>query len=75
MPHIRHSMKRYLVFGPCLYAATSRLIDIDISQLLRNLLIKRVNFWHMHCSEKKSPLRYSEEEQKNGLATHMGHRT
>jgi hypothetical protein len=35
---------------------------------------KRVNFWHMHCSEKKSPLGYSEEERKNGLATHMGHR-
>ena len=140
--------KLYFVFGPCLYSATSRLIDIDISQLLQNRLIKptligwhpeckphasmlsktgqvwaramlaeqyvdspgtaevwrlptinhciminpvvhrvgipqefnsplfpkRVNFWHMHCSEKKSPLSYSEEERKNGLATHMGHR-
>ena len=48
--------KQYLVFGICLYAATSRLIDIDISDLRRNPLIKRINFWHMHCSEKKRPL-------------------
>ena len=52
---IRHSMNTYLVFGPCLYAATSRLIDIDISQLLRKSLIKpTLTGWHPVCKPRAS---------------------
>lgn len=42
--------KQYLVIGPCLYGATSRPSDIDISQLLRNPLIKpTLTGWHPVC--------------------------
>lgn len=45
-----NSIWYFRVFGSCLYAATSRLIDIDISQLLRNPLIKpTLTGWHPVC--------------------------
>src|SRR3954452_13376562 len=39
------------------------------------LFPKRVNFWHTHCSEKKSPRELlTRRERKNGLAKHTDHR-
>jgi alpha-beta hydrolase superfamily lysophospholipase len=56
--------KQYFVFGPCLYAATSRLIDIDISELRRNPLIKAtLTGWHPECKRFSRYDKYHRETQ------------